>query len=59
MMEMSWLESDEVGPKKLKTGEDQDIMDIELEIDNHEIGCEVNILAGRLVLILILTLKQG
>ena len=35
MVEMSWLESEGLGPKNLKTGEDQGIMDMELEIYNH------------------------
>ena len=44
-MEMSWLASDEVGPKKLKTGGDQEIRNIKLMFHNHEVGCNVDILA--------------
>ena len=45
IMEMSWLASDEVGPKKLKTGGDQEIRNIKLMFHNHEVGCNVDILA--------------
>ena len=44
-MEMSWLASDEVSPKKLKTRGDQEVRNIKLMIQNHEIGCDVDSIA--------------
>ena len=45
IMEMSWFASDEVGPKKLKTRGDQDVRNIKLMFQNHEVGCDVDIVA--------------
>jgi hypothetical protein len=45
IMEMSWLASDEVSPKKLKTRGDQEVRNIKLMIQNHEIGCDVDSIA--------------
>ena len=45
IMEMSWLSSDKVGPNNLKTGGDQNIRNIKLMFHNHEVGCNVDILA--------------
>ena len=54
IMEMSWLASDEVSPEKLKTREDQDILDMEqdsVDVDNHEIGVNTEVdLEARLVI---------